>query len=133
MHSTKSVTTDKNNGHYMTVENGYNPEPTHLSAPKSPHMLMSNTYRQEESEVRYTMVPSNTVLPSKTSNTVKEINTKGMEWNKKSSESVSFIPQMGENRVPDLSLNKDRRTKCEKCVHASAFIGLTFVLSSVIW
>ena len=135
MHSTKSVTTNKSNGHYMTVENGYQPPLTaaHIPASKSPHILMPNAYQQKESEGRYTLVPTNTVIPSKTSTTVKEVDIKGMTWNKKSSESVSFIPQNGENCGHDLSLKKDTRTKCDKCALYSAFVGLTFVLSAIIW
>ena len=135
MRSNKSVTTNKSNGHYMTVENGYQPALTAapMSASKSPHMLMPNAYQQKESDGRYTIVSTNTVLPSKTTNTVKEVDIKGMAWNKKSSESVSFIPQNGDNCVHDLSLKKDTRTKCDKCALYSAFVGLTFVLSAIIW
>ena len=55
-------------------------------------------------------------------------------WTKKSLESVSFIPQRGENNCAhELTLQKDTRTNCEKVALYSAIVGLIFVLSAIIW
>ena len=134
MHSTKQ-TTNKSNCHYLMVENGYQPAGASslISERRSSDMLEPATYQQQESEMRYTVLPTNTLLSSKTPNSAKEGHLKPIQWNKKSSEFVSFIPPKGENCVQDLQLKKDIRTTCEKGALYSAFVGLTFVLSALVW
>ena len=92
------------------------------------------------SDVRYTSVPTNPTTAHGTSSSYcyikeTELNTNNYTKNKKSLESISFITQKSENRVNDdiSSLQKDTRTKCEKCALYSSIFGIIFVLSAIIW
>ena len=92
------------------------------------------------SDVRYTSVPTNPTTARGTSSSYcyikeTELNTNNYTKNKKSLESISFITQKSENRVNDdiSSLQKDTRTKCEKCALYSSIFGIIFVLSAIIW
>ena len=92
------------------------------------------------SDVRYTSVPTNPTTARGTPSSYcyikeTELNTNNYTRNKKSLESISFITQKSDNRVNnDLSsLQKDTRTKCEKCALYSSIFGIIFVLSAIIW
>lgn len=126
MHSNKTVTTNSKtsanrNGHSAVIENGY------------PHSLPST---KVDDGRKYAGVPTNSSHNNGMSNKVKEINVNGTStaWTKKSLETVSFIPQRGENNCAhELTLQKDTRTNCEKVALYSAIVGLIFVLSAIIW
>ena len=119
----------KTNGHSKNLENGFPLMPTS----KENHCGPS-------SDVRYTSVPTNPTTARGTPSSYcyikeTELNTNNYTRNKKSLESISFITQKSENRVNnDLSsLQKDSRTKCEKCALYSSIFGIIFVLSAIIW
>ena len=112
----------------MMVENGYS------------HMPISNTLHEEQSSTNHKTVTSDSSInkhkPS--SSQVKDMSLNGVTSTSKSNKSfemVSFLPQKGENNncVHDGGLQKDTRTKCEKCALYSAIVGLILVLSAVIW
>ena len=129
MNSDTLLSTSKSNGHSKNLENGFPLMPTS----KENHCGPS-------SDVRYTSVPTNPTTARGTPSSYcyikeTELNTNNYTRNKKSLESISFITQKSENRVNnDLSsLQKDSRTKCEKCALYSSIFGIIFVLSAIIW
>ena len=131
MHSNKTNYTESSrttNGHCIKVENG--------------HPQNQATTKIEDGRI-YTGVPTNSFQNHKISNKVKDkigngtdrvMNGAATAW-KKSSETLSFIPQRGDNNCAheNISLQKDTRTNCEKCALYSAIVGLIFVLSAIIW
>lgn len=129
MNSDTLLSPSKTNGHSKNLENGFPLMPTS----KENHCGPS-------SDVRYTSVPTNPTTARGTPSSYcyikeTELNTNNYTRNKKSLESISFITQKSENRVNnDLSsLQKDSRTKCEKCALYSSIFGIIFVLSAIIW
>ena len=129
MNSDTLLRPSKTNGHSKNLENGFPLMPT----PKENHCGPS-------SDVRYTSVPTNPTTARGTPSSYcyikeTELNTNNYTKNKKSLESISFITQKSENRVNDdiSSLQKDSRTKCEKCALYSSIFGIIFVLSAIIW
>ena len=129
MNSDTLLSPSKTNGHSKNLENGFPLMPTS----KENHCGLS-------SDVRYTSVPTNPTTARGTPSSYcyikeTELNTNNYTRNKKSLESISFITQKSENRVNnDLSsLQKDSRTKCEKCALYSSIFGIIFVLSAIIW
>ena len=129
MNSDTLLSPSKTNGHSKNLENGFPLMPTS----KENHCGPS-------SDVRYTSVPTNPTTARGTPSSYcyikeTELNTNNYTRNKKSLESTSFITQKSENRVNnDLSsLQKDSRTKCEKCALYSSIFGIIFVLSAIIW
>ena len=128
MNSGQSDKTKTNTTQYMMVENGY------------PHMPISNALHEDQSSTNHKAVTSaSSIKKHKPSSTqVKDMSLKGVpstSRSNKSFEMVAFIPQKGENNncVHDVGLQKDTRTKCEKCALYSAIVGLIFVLSAIIW
>ena len=129
MNSDTLLSPSKTNGHSKNLENGFPLMPTS----KENHCGPS-------SDVRYTSVPTNPTTARGTPSSYcyikdTELNTNNYTRNKKSLESISFITQKSENRVNDdiSSLQKDIRTKCEKCALYSSIFGIIFVLSAIIW
>ena len=129
MNSDTLLSPSKTNGHSKNLENGFPLMPTS----KENHCGPS-------SDVRYTSVPTNPTTARGTPSSYcyikeTELNTNNYTRNKKSLESISFITQKSDNRVNnDLSsLQKDTRTKCEKCALYSSIFGIIFVLSAIIW
>ena len=129
MNSDTLLSPSKTNGHSKNLENGFPLMPTS----KENHCGPS-------SDVRYTSVPTNPTTARGTPSSYcyikeTELNTNNYTKNKKSLESISFITQKSENRVNDdiSSLQKDSRTKCEKCALYSSIFGIIFVLSAIIW
>ena len=129
MNSDTLLSPSKTNGHSKNLENGFPLMPTS----KENHCGPS-------SDVRYTSVPTNPTTARGTPSSYcyikeTELNTNNYTRNKKSLESISFITQKSENRGNnDLSsLQKDSRTKCEKCALYSSIFGIIFVLSAIIW
>ena len=129
MNSDTLLSPSKTNGHSIKLENGFPLMPTS----KENHCGPS-------SDVRYTSVPTNPTTARGTPSSYcyikeTELNINNYTKNKKSLESISFITQKSENRVNnDLSsLQKDSRTKCEKCALYSSIFGIIFVLSAIIW
>ena len=129
MNSDTLLSPSKTNGHSKNLENGFPLMPTS----KENHCGPS-------SDVRYTSVPTKPTPARGTPSSYcyikeTELNTNNYTRNKKSLESTSFITQKSENRVNnDLSsLQKDSRTKCEKCALYSSIFGIIFVLSAIIW
>jgi len=129
MNSDTLLSPSKTNGHSKNLENGFPLMPTS----KENHCGPS-------SDVRYTSVPTNPTTARGTPSSYcyikeTELNINNNTKNRKSLESISFITQKSENRVNnDLSsLQKDSRTKCEKCALYSSIFGIIFVLSAIIW
>ena len=129
MNSDALLSTSKSNGHSKNLENGFPLMPTSIGNHGGP-----------SPDVRYTSVPTNPTTARGTQSSYcyskeTEVNTNNYKCNKKSSESISFITQKSENRVNDdrSSLQKDSRTKCEKCALYSSIFGIIFVLSAIIW
>ena len=123
MKSSKPETLINSSSHYTMAKNG------------NSQMLISNGCNGAQPSIKYTVVPTNTShAAGQSSAKVDERSTNGEACNKKSVESVSFIPKKGDNCVYDKGYTKkDTRTKCEKFSLYSGIVGLIFVLSAVIW
>ena len=130
MHSNKNGTINSN-GYYNKAENVFQPS---SASPQTSSSLPSHTsvqipLIQTEPDVRYTKVSTTKEPPGNV-----EAEIRGQKWSK-FSEAVTFlsVPSNGENCLPDLSIKKDNRTKFEKCAFYSGFVGLTFILSAIVW
>ena len=134
MHLNKNGTINSN-GYYNKTENPIQ----HLSAsPQASSSLPSHTsvqipLMQTEPDVKYTKV-STTKDPQGNVDPLIGADIRGQKRSK-FSEAVAFlsVPSNGETRLSDSSIKKDNRTKFEKCAFYSGFVGLTFILSAIVW
>ena len=136
MHSNENGTIITSNGYYIKAKNAFQPSSTshQISTSLPSHTIMEIPPTQGEPDIRYTKV-STIAEPPRNVDPLKGTELRGQKWNIKSSEAVAFLSPStnGENCRHDLSLKRDKRTKCEKCALYSGFIGLTFILSAIVW
>ena len=134
MHSNKNGIINSN-GYYNKTENAFQPlSASSQTSPSLPsHTSVQIPLMQTEPDVRHTKV-STTKEPPGNVNPLIGAEIRGQKRTK-FSEAVAFlsVPNNGENCLPDLSIKKDNRTKFEKCVFYSGFVGLTFILSAIVW